>query len=177
MKVMSPHSHVTHASILDIGKTGSKCDRANVAGRIQCLKQVSIHRLQIEANVFQENLDSFLALAEELQLKGLMGNTRKGEEMQNSQKKMTQQSHKNVLKYEEASQPSSDEEMPSGAIGALGVIGAIGVVGAAHQSRAQRRQWCCQASTSAIQLLAAQQRLAWMARAGGVAEAGPSVEH
>ena len=27
-----------------------------------------------EANVFQENLDSFLALAEELQLKGLRGN-------------------------------------------------------------------------------------------------------
>ena len=27
-----------------------------------------------EANVFQENLDSFLALAEELQLKGLKGN-------------------------------------------------------------------------------------------------------
>ena len=26
-----------------------------------------------EANVFQENLDSFLAIAEELQLKGLMG--------------------------------------------------------------------------------------------------------
>ena len=28
-----------------------------------------------EANVFQENLDSFLAIAEELQLKGLMGKT------------------------------------------------------------------------------------------------------
>ena len=28
-----------------------------------------------EANVFQENLDSFLAIAEELQLKGLMGRT------------------------------------------------------------------------------------------------------
>ena len=28
-----------------------------------------------EANVFQEDLDSFLAIAEELQLKGLMGNT------------------------------------------------------------------------------------------------------
>ena len=26
-----------------------------------------------EANVFQENLDSFLAIAEELELKGLMG--------------------------------------------------------------------------------------------------------
>ena len=28
-----------------------------------------------EANVFQENLDSFLAIAEELQLKGLTGKT------------------------------------------------------------------------------------------------------
>ena len=28
-----------------------------------------------EANVYQENLDSFLAIAEDLQLKGLMGNT------------------------------------------------------------------------------------------------------
>ena len=28
-----------------------------------------------EANVFQEDLDSFLAIAEELQLRGLMGNT------------------------------------------------------------------------------------------------------
>ena len=30
---------------------------------------------QGEANVFQENLESFLAIAEELQLKGLMGKT------------------------------------------------------------------------------------------------------
>ena len=28
-----------------------------------------------EANIYQENLDSFLAIAEELQLKGLMGKT------------------------------------------------------------------------------------------------------
>ena len=32
-----------------------------------------------EANVYQENLDSFLAMAEELQLKGLMGSDAKGE--------------------------------------------------------------------------------------------------
>ena len=32
-----------------------------------------------EANVFQENLDSFLVLAEELQLKGLRGNQTKEE--------------------------------------------------------------------------------------------------
>ena len=35
-----------------------------------------------EANVFQENLDSFLALAEELQLKGLMGKSSTDEEIQ-----------------------------------------------------------------------------------------------
>ena len=33
-----------------------------------------------EANVFQENLDSFLVIAEEFQLKGLMGNTDEKEE-------------------------------------------------------------------------------------------------
>merc|ERR1719319_835279 len=32
-----------------------------------------------EANVYQENLDSFLAVAEELQLKGLMGSGAEGE--------------------------------------------------------------------------------------------------
>merc|ERR1719234_1209714 len=32
-----------------------------------------------EANVYQENLDSFLAIAEELQLKGLMGKTHNDE--------------------------------------------------------------------------------------------------
>merc|ERR1712129_676075 len=38
-----------------------------------------------EANVYQENLDSFLAVAEELQLKGLMGSAaeKKGEEIYN----------------------------------------------------------------------------------------------
>ena len=34
-----------------------------------------------EANVYQENLDSFLAIAEELQLKGLMGKTRENDEV------------------------------------------------------------------------------------------------
>ena len=33
-----------------------------------------------EANVFQENLDSFLSIAEELQLNGLMGNSDGGEQ-------------------------------------------------------------------------------------------------
>ena len=40
-----------------------------------------------EANVFQENLDSFLAIAEELKLKGLMGQTKSEKQMQNVQMK------------------------------------------------------------------------------------------
>ena len=36
-----------------------------------------------EANVYQENLDSFLAVAEELQLKGLMGSGAEGEAEEN----------------------------------------------------------------------------------------------
>ena len=42
-----------------------------------------------EANVFQENLDSFLAIAEELQLKGLMGKTdEKVQDFEVDEKKM-----------------------------------------------------------------------------------------
>ena len=40
-----------------------------------------------EANVFQEDLDTFLALAEELQLKGLMGNTEERFEDSNKDEK------------------------------------------------------------------------------------------
>ena len=40
-----------------------------------------------EANIFQENLDSFLAMAEELQLKGLMGNTDQNVETTNVEQK------------------------------------------------------------------------------------------
>ena len=40
-----------------------------------------------EANVFQENLDSFLAIAEELQLKGLMGKTDQNVENTNVEQK------------------------------------------------------------------------------------------
>ena len=40
-----------------------------------------------EANVFQENLDSFLAIAEELQLKGLMGKTDENVENTNVEQK------------------------------------------------------------------------------------------
>merc|ERR1719319_931681 len=47
-----------------------------------------------EANVYQENLDSFLAVAEELQLKGLMGSgaEEEAEEIENKPKKAAQQS-------------------------------------------------------------------------------------
>ena len=37
-----------------------------------------------EANVYQENLDSFLTIAEELQLKGLMGKSDVDEVIQNT---------------------------------------------------------------------------------------------
>merc|ERR1712208_122620 len=40
-----------------------------------------------EANVFQENLDSFLAIAEEFQLKGLMGKTDENVENTNVEQK------------------------------------------------------------------------------------------
>ena len=73
-----------------------------------------------KANVCQENLDSFLAIAEELQLKGLVGKADKGEVRQNdnSPKKVTQ-SHKNVLKSEE---PSNFDEQMSG-LNAMDVVG------------------------------------------------------
>merc|ERR1712129_105852 len=48
-----------------------------------------------EANVYQENLDSFLAVAEELQLKGLIGSgaEEEAEEIKNKPKKAAQQSN------------------------------------------------------------------------------------
>ena len=42
-----------------------------------------------EANIFQENLDSFLAFAEELQLRGLMGKTDENTENENIDKLLT----------------------------------------------------------------------------------------
>ena len=53
-----------------------------------------------EANVCQENLDSFLALAEELKLKGLSGNTQREKEpevatMQNRKAKLKQENSRN----------------------------------------------------------------------------------
>ena len=73
-----------------------------------------------EANIFQENLDSFLAIAEELQLKGLMGKTEEkvenivGEEKQESQmaKPMTKPSISNGAKTQRTIQnrQNSNEE-------------------------------------------------------------------
>ena len=75
-----------------------------------------------ETNIYQENLDSFLAIADELQLQGLMGNTSKDEVMQNDTSQMTalkkvRPSHKNVLKSEGTSQSNFAEEMTSNAVG------------------------------------------------------------
>ena len=50
-----------------------------------------------EANVYQENLDSFLAIAEELQLKGLMGQT---ELILNAKTTHQEMNHKPVHKME-----------------------------------------------------------------------------
>jgi len=71
-----------------------------------------------EANVYQENLDSFLAVAEELQLKGLMGsgNEKEAEEVKPQPKKkiLKQVQTKNVL-LEESKTPEGhmSETYPS----------------------------------------------------------------
>ena len=59
-----------------------------------------------EANVYQENLDSFLVLAEELQLKGLRGNQRE-KEQENFQKPRKPKSHPKSAKYR-----STTEQFP-----------------------------------------------------------------
>ena len=70
-----------------------------------------------EANVYQENLDSFLALAEELQLKGLMGKAGDGDEViQRENIKMPisrreTQSHKSISQDRGAFQTNSSEEV------------------------------------------------------------------
>ena len=50
-----------------------------------------------EANVFQENLDSFLAIAEELQLKGLMGNVSSDVANQTKTEPPTQEKKNKIL--------------------------------------------------------------------------------
>ena len=53
-----------------------------------------------EANVFHENLDSFLAIAEELQLKGLTGNTEERVEDLDVAKKYTNPQNLSVFNTE-----------------------------------------------------------------------------
>ena len=55
-----------------------------------------------EANVYQENLDSFLAIAEELQLKGLMGNAGTDEVTQTAPVKMPVSKKANQIHMKEA---------------------------------------------------------------------------
>ena len=79
-----------------------------------------------EANVYQENLDSFLAIAEELQLKGLMGKSDKGETVQEDPFKMANKVkivHKkepSALKHIGPSQSYFGEQMESSAPDTLG---------------------------------------------------------
>ena len=68
-----------------------------------------------EANVYQENLDSFLAIAEELQLKGLMGKTHNDEvEVGANPKSRKETLYKNEIqspKFLEPSQPQHVNQM------------------------------------------------------------------
>ena len=73
-----------------------------------------------EANVFQENLDSFLGIAEELQLKGLMGKTEGDEMVQTETVKMSAPNKENqirnkanISKYSTLFQNKSNDEMIS----------------------------------------------------------------
>merc|ERR1712204_115961 len=63
-----------------------------------------------EANVYQENLDSFLVVAEELQLKGLMGSVEKDEEEVNNKpnfkNKATKPVQQRIFTKQEASTPA-----------------------------------------------------------------------
>ena len=59
-----------------------------------------------EANVFQENLDSFLAIAEDLQLKGLMGKTNDNEVEPEEEKPKTRKINK-VYKQESYQRPKT----------------------------------------------------------------------
>ena len=67
-----------------------------------------------EANVCQENLDSFLALAEELKLKGLSGNTEreKEPEMATVQNKRGKPKQENSQNFQASHSESNFEEAP-----------------------------------------------------------------
>ena len=64
------------------------------------------------ANVCQENLDSFLALAEELKLKGLTGNTEKEPEMMTMQNKNTKLKQENSWKSQGPHSESNFDAAP-----------------------------------------------------------------
>ena len=74
-----------------------------------------------EANVYQENLDSFLVIAEELQLKGLMGKSEKDEVVQDNTFKMAAEMKVKAGHKKESSvgqsQPLFAEQIPSNALG------------------------------------------------------------
>ena len=70
-----------------------------------------------EANVFQENLDSFLALAEELKLKGLTGNTDQREEprmetVQNTRTKLKAETSQRFQVPPQVSEQSFEQASP-----------------------------------------------------------------
>ena len=81
-----------------------------------------------ETNVYQENLDSFLAIAEELQLKGLMGKSNNDEVIQEETFKMTRPEkvkpvHKkepHAQKQVSPSQSNFGKQSPSSALETIG---------------------------------------------------------
>ena len=77
-----------------------------------------------KANVYEENLDSFLAIAEELQLEGLMGK-RKDKELQDTPKKIEVPVHENVsnipkLLFESSEAPIDNQVAVSGPDASVG---------------------------------------------------------
>ena len=65
-----------------------------------------------ETNVFQENLDSFLSIAEELQLKGLMGKTGRGEKNAQPVVKLESDISKPQVRIDAENQKSEEERDP-----------------------------------------------------------------
>ena len=65
-----------------------------------------------ETNVFQENLDSFLSIAEELQLKGLMGKTGRGEKNAQPVVKLESDISKPQVRINAENQKSEEERDP-----------------------------------------------------------------
>ena len=65
-----------------------------------------------ETNVFQENLDSFLSIAEELQLKGLMGKTGRGEKNAQPVVKLESDIAKPQARIDAENQKSEEERDP-----------------------------------------------------------------